>query len=85
MRYIKGYGNRLFRYLKGPLIKMFRIDAPVGCIVSISKPRTNYCKKSLSYSEAVLWNSLPLDIRQSPSLDEFKSKLMNYHFDSRCM
>ena len=41
-------------------------------------------KKSLSYSGAVLWNSLPFDIRQSPSLDEFKSKLMNYHFDSRC-
>ena len=27
--------------------------------------------RSLSYSIAVLWNSLPLDIRQSPSLDKF--------------
>ena len=52
--------------------------------LAIPQPRTNYCKRSLSYSGAVLWNSLPLDIRQSPSLDEFKSKLMNY-FDGRCM
>ena len=47
----------------------------------VLQPRTNYCKRSLAYSGAVLWNSLPLDIRQSPSLDEFKSKLTNYHFD----
>ena len=34
-------------------------------------------KRSLSYSGAVLWNSLPLDIRQSPSLDEsVRSKLI---------
>ena len=53
------------------------------CSLAIPEPRTNYCKRSLSYSGAVLWNSLPLDIRQSPSLDEFKYKLMNY-FDGRC-
>ena len=29
---MKGYGNRPFRYLKGLLIKIFRIDAPYGCI-----------------------------------------------------
>ena len=54
------------------------------CSLAIPQPRTNYCKRRLSYSGAVLWNSLPLDIRQSPSLDEFESKLMNY-FDGRCM
>ena len=32
LRYIKGLGNRSFRYLKGPLIIIFRIDAPYGCI-----------------------------------------------------
>ena len=32
---------------------------------------------SLSYNGAVPWNSLPLDIRQSPSLNEFKSKIFN--------
>ena len=51
------------------------------CSLAIPQPRTNFCKRSLSYSGAVLWNSLPLDIRQPPTLDEFKSKLENYDFD----
>jgi len=55
------------------------------CSLAIPQPRTNYGKRSLAYSGAVLWNSLPLDIRQSPSLDKVKSKLMNYNFDGRCM
>ena len=38
--------------------------------------------KEVSYSGVVLWNSLPLNIRQSLSLNEFKSKLKNYDFDS---
>ena len=27
--------------------------------LAIPQPRTNYCKRSLSYSGAVLWNGLP--------------------------
>ena len=42
-----------------------------------------YCKRSLSYSRAVLWNGLPLDIRQSLSIDVFKRKLKIYDFDGR--
>ena len=60
-------------------------DTGSDCSLAIPQPCTNYCKRSLSYSGAVLRNSLPLDICQSPSLDEFKSKLKNYHFDGRCM
>ena len=55
------------------------------CSLAIPQPRTNYCKRTLSYRGAVLWNSLPVDIPQSPSLDEFKFKLMNYDFDGRFM
>ena len=50
--------------------------------ITLPQPRTNYYKRSLSYSGAVLWNCLPLDIRHSPSLNVFKSKLKNYDFDS---
>ena len=39
--------------------------------LAIPQPRTNYYKRSLSYSGAVLWNCLPLDMRQSPSLNMF--------------
>ena len=51
-------------------------------MLAIPPPRTNYCKRSLSYSEVVLWNSLPLNIRKSLSLNEFESKLKNHDFDS---
>ena len=30
--------------------------------LAILQPRTNYCKRSLSYGGAVPWNDLPLDI-----------------------
>ena len=51
--------------------------------LAIPQPRPNYCKRSLSYSGAVLRNGLHLDIRQSPSLDVFKRKLKSYDFDGR--
>jgi hypothetical protein len=41
-------------------------------------PRTNYLKNSFSYSGAVLWNSLPSNIRQAESLIEFR-QLLKHH------
>ena len=38
-------------------------------------PRTNYMKNSFSYSGTTLWNSLPCNIRQSSSLNQFKHLL----------
>ena len=40
-------------------------------------PRTNYMKNSFSYSSATLWNSLPCNIRECGSLNQFKRLL--YH------
>ena len=40
-------------------------------------PRTNYMKNSFSYRGANLWNSLPCNIRESGSLNQFKRLL--YH------
>ena len=34
----------------------------------VSFPRTNYMKKSVSYSGATLWNSLLCNIRESDSI-----------------
>ena len=52
------------------------------CKLSIPQPRTNYCKRSFSYSGAMSWNSLPHQIKQSNSLKEFKTKLKNHTFQS---
>ena len=40
-------------------------------------PRTNYMKNSFSYNGATPWNSLPCNIRESGSLNQFKRPL--YH------
>lgn len=53
--------------------------------LSIPQPRTNYCKRSFSYSGAVLWNSLPNEIKLSSTLNEFKNKLKNHTFGSSCI
>ena len=49
--------------------------------LALPQPRTDYVRKSFSYSGAVLWNSLPTDIRVSKTLGEFKMKLSNFSFE----
>jgi len=46
--------------------------------LALPQPRTDYVRKSFSYSGAALWNSLPADIRISKTLGEFKTKLSNF-------
>jgi hypothetical protein len=41
--------------------------------LAVPMPRTNYLKNSFSYSGAVLWNSLPIGLRQAQSLDNFRA------------
>ena len=50
------------------------------CKLSIPQPRTNYSKRSFSYSGAVLWNSSPKEIKQSNSQSDYKMKLKHHNF-----
>ena len=45
--------------------------------LAIPLPRTYYPRNSFRYSVAVLWNSLPQNVRQAESLGEFKRLLDN--------
>ncbi|CAB3999982.1 RNA-directed DNA polymerase from transposon X-element, partial [Paramuricea clavata] len=47
--------------------------------LAVPKPRTNYLKNSFSYSGAVLWNSLPIGLRQANNLINFRSGLHGPH------
>ncbi len=47
--------------------------------LALPLPRTNYLKNSFSYSGAVLWNTLPTELRQA-SLHKFKSDCSNFIF-----
>ena len=44
----------------------------------LPKPRTEYLKRSFSYSGAALWNSLPQAFRECNSLGAFKKKAKAY-------
>ena len=43
--------------------------------IAVPQPRTEFCKRSLSYSGSVLWNGLPLEVRQLTPSSIFKGKL----------
>ena len=40
--------------------------------LAVPKPRTEFYKRSLSYSGSVLWNGLPLEVRQLTSPNKTK-------------
>ena len=46
--------------------------------VCLPQPRTNYMKKSFLYDGASIWNSLPMEIRESKTLTCFKNKIDNH-------
>ena len=41
----------------------------------LTKPRTDYLKRSFSYSGAMLWNSLPEHVREIKSIRKFKEQI----------
>ena len=47
--------------------------------LAIPLPRTNYLRNSFSYSGAVLWNSLPQNVRQAESLNNLKTLLKKHY------
>ena len=44
-------------------------------------PRASALKNSFFFRTCQLWNTIPVDIRSSNSLDDFKTKLQNYFWD----
>ena len=49
--------------------------------LAIPQPRTDYRKRSFSYSGSVLWNELPTHLRLSSSLSQFKNGV-DHHFST---
>ena len=49
--------------------------------LTFPRPHTNYLKRSFSYSGALLWNSLPENVREIKPVRKFKEQI-NHVFDS---
>ena len=43
--------------------------------LALPKPKTNFLKRSFSYSAAKLWNSLPSEVKEASSLYQFKRSI----------
>ena len=50
-------------------------DPEIKLVVDRPKPRTNYLKRSFGYSGALLWNSLPANLRKLDSPGRFKREI----------
>ena len=71
----KSLNNLVPGYLSSKFVK--RYETRYSLRDSVNKvivpfPRTNFMKNSFSYSGAVLWNSLPCDMREAKSSSQFK-------------
>ena len=51
--------------------------------MSLYKPKPNYeiFKHSLQFRGAEIWNTLPLHVKESTSLSDFKHKCKSYIYD----
>ena len=50
--------------------------------LAVPLPRTNFLKNSFSYNGALLWNSLPINLRQAQSLASFKTGCRGFLFEN---
>ena len=58
-------------YLSPKFVKRYETRYSLREVI-VPFPRTNFMKNRFSYSGAVLWNSLPRDMREAKSLSQFK-------------
>ena len=52
--------------------------------LALPRPNTNFRKRSFGYSGAMLWNSLPTEVKTSSSLQQFKSNISTLPFTETC-
>ena len=64
--------------LNAPLHERFALRHSEN-ILHVPKPRTDYLKRNLRYSGAVLWNGLPSEIRKPLTFKRFKKEIIDLY------
>ena len=89
MRRKKSKANLMFKILNGEaptyLQDLFSVRYNIRnseMRLNVPRPRTDHMKKSFCYSGAVLFNSLPQNIRKCQSLPQFKKAINKYYNDN---
>ena len=70
-------------YYYGPevLVTASKLRDSFGIFTNLPKPRTNYMKRSFSYSGALIWDNLPQNIRATESLGFFKRNIDQVYYN----
>ena len=50
--------------------------------LTVPKPKTEFFRKSFNYSGPVVWNSIPIHIRNSDTLRKFQSSYIQWQFSN---
>ena len=66
------YLKKLFVYVSQN--SLYNLRNTDQCILNVPFPKLSLFKKSLQYRGAHIWNMLPQDVRNAPSLSVFKLK-----------
>ena len=71
---INGLASEYLRskFVDRSCVSDYSLRGTVGKL-AVPFPRTNYLRNSFSFSGAVTWNSLPVELRQANSLNWFRS------------
>ena len=52
-------------------------SSSAGCFIP-PKPKTEYFKHSLRYSGSGIWNSLPVEVKNAPTIDTFQNRCLKW-------
>ena len=65
------------------ITSLFELNKRTRCFnLNIPKVKTNFGKRSLKFTGAQLWNSLPLELKVIEEHEIFRSKLKTYYLRS---
>ena len=66
--------------LSNSFVKLNDTNINIETDLALSRPYTNFLKRSFKYSGAMLWNNLSYEAKTAKSLSDFKRKLASSPF-----
>eukprot|EP00794_Sanderia_malayensis_P001036 gene1036-363_t len=76
-----GHGPQYIRDMIEPYVPSRSLGSDSQKLLTVPKFRlSTFGGRSFEYNAALLWNQTPIDIRSSPTLQTFKSRLKTYYF-----
>ena len=72
-----GYISENFKLRNDVNTSIHLRSSSAGCFIP-PKPKTEYFKHSLRYSGCLVWNSLPVEVKNAPTIDTFHNRCLKW-------